>query len=281
VLTRLEVLGLRSLVPTLPLDEDGVAGNDPIQVLDIQGLQPVKASITTTPFGAFDGEAYVGSSVGKRNIVLTIGLNPNWAIQTIEELRQLLYNYFMPKLLVQLRFHSSNFPVVKIEGYVESVEPNIFVKTPTMVVSIICPEPDFLAVDLTTVTGITNDGTDWDDILYIGSVETGFNLQITQAVGTPGTNTIQISLTGQYAPQVFPTKGNLTSDIRWEMSSIPGGKYIRSVSMVTGAVQNFLNDLAADAMWPVLYPGPNKIAVVTPVVGQNWELTYYARFGGL
>ena len=88
-------LGLRSLVPTLPLLEDGDAGSDPIQVIGIDGLGPVKAAITTAPFGAFDGEAYVGASVGKRNIVLTIGLHPDWAIQTIEELRQLLYNYFM------------------------------------------------------------------------------------------------------------------------------------------------------------------------------------------
>lgn len=281
MLTKLEVLGLRSLVPTLPLVEDSDAGSDPIQILGISGLEPVKAAITTQPFGAFDGEAYVGASVGKRNIVLTIGLNPDWEFQTIEELRQLLYNYFMPKLRVQLRFHSTNFPVVAIDGYVESVEPNIFVKTPTMVVSIICPSPDFVAVDLTTITGITNDGESWDTIDYIGSVETGFNLQITQTVGTPGVDSIQVNLTGQYAPQIFPTRGRIATDIRWEMNSIPGSKYIRSVSLVTGAVENFLNDLAADAVWPVLYPGENKLAVVTPVTGQNWELTYYARFGGL
>jgi len=281
VLTKLEVLGLRSLVPTLSLDDDGDAGTDPIQIMNIDGLEPVKAAITTTAFGAYDGEAFTGASVGKRNIVLTVGLNPDWAIQSTEELRQLLYNYFMPKLLVQLRFHSTNFPVVKIEGYVESVEPNIFAKTPQMVVSIICPKPDFVALSPTVVTGITNDGTDTDEIDYPGSVSSGFALEITQAVGTPGTDSIQVSLTGQYAPQVFVTRGNLAPDLRWEMSSVMGAKYIRSVSLTTGAVQNFLNDLAVDATWPRLYPGINKIAVITPVVGQNWELSYYAKFGGL
>jgi hypothetical protein len=281
VLTKLEVLGLRSLVPTLSLDEDGDAGSDPIQVLGIDGLAPVKAAITTAPFGAFDGEAYVGSSVGKRNIVLTIGLNPDWAIQTIEELRQLLYNYFMPKLLVQLRFHSTNYPTVKIEGYVESVEPNIFVRTPTMVVSIICPMPDFEALEETVVTGVTNDGTVWDEIDYIGSVKTGFRLRIDRTVGTPGINVIQLNVAGQYAPQVFPAKGNITTDIRWELNTVPGSKYVRSVSLTTGAVQNFLNDVAADAVWPVLYPGENRFSVYTPAVGQNWELSYFSRFGGL
>jgi hypothetical protein len=116
---------------------------------------------------------------------------------------------------------------------------------------------------------------------YVGSVPTGIGLQIDLTTGLPGIDSIQVSLSGQYAPQVFVAKGNIAPDIRWEMSSIPGGKFIRSVSMLSGAVQNFLNDLAPDATWPVLYPGENKIAVITPVVGQNWELTYTARFGGL
>lgn len=281
MLTKLEVLGLRSLVPTLPLDEDGDAVQDPIQILEVGGLGPVKANIATSPFGAFDGESFVDSSVGKRNITLTVGLHPDWAVQSVEELRQLLYNYFMPKLLVQLRFHSTHFPTVEIKGYVESMEPNIFVKTPTILVSIICPSPDFIALDETVVTGITNDGTSFSDIDYIGSVETGVLLKVTQAAGSPGTDVIQVSITGQYAPQLFAAKGALAADTRWEMNSVPGAKYVRSVSLTTGAIQNFLNDISSDTVWPTLFPGLNKMSVYTPVVGQNWELSYFARFGGL
>lgn len=281
MLTKLEVLGLRSLVPTLPLLEDGDAGNDPIQVLGIDGLGPVKAAITTAPFGAFDGEAFVGASVGKRNLVLTIGLHPDWAVQTIEELRQLLYNYFMPKLFVRLRFHSTNYPVVQIDGYVESVEPNIFVKTPTMVVSIVCPSPDFVSTELTTFTGITNNGTDFFDVEYVGSVPTGLMLEINQSVGTPGEDSIQVNLVGEYEPQIFLARGRITPDIRWEMNSVPGSKYVRSVSLSLGTITNYLNDISFDAVWPTLFPGSNKLSVITPVVGQNWELSYFARFGGL
>ena len=281
MLTKLEVLGLRSLAPTLSLDEDGNASQDPIQIMDIQGLEPVKAAITTAPFGAFDGEALSGMSVGKRNIVMMIGLNPDWEIQSPEELRQLLYNYFMPKLFVQLRFHSTNYPTVRIDGYVEDVKPNIFSKSPQMQVSIICPNPDFIAVEETVFTGLTGDGTSYTAIDYIGSVETGFVLEVDQAVGSPGVDIIQVNLTGEYPPQSFAARGNLTTDIYWEMSSIPGEKYVRSVSRSLGTITNYLNDIAVDATWPVLQPGDNKIAVITPVVFQNWELRYYPRFGGL
>lgn len=281
MLTKLEVLGLRSLVPTLPLTEDGDAGSDPIQVLGINGLGPVKAAITTAPFGAYDGEALSGMSVGKRNLVLTIGLHPDWAVQTIEELRQLLYNYFMPKLFVQLRFHSTNFPTVKIDGYVESMEPNIFVKTPTIEVSIICPSPDFIALDSTIITGITNDGSDYTEIDYSGSVSTGLLLTVSKSVGDPGEDTIQINMTGEYVPLTFLARGNIDDDIQWELNTVPGGKFVRSVSQTYGTITNYLNDISYDASWPVLYPGVNRIAVITPVVGQNWELSYFTRFGGL
>ena len=281
MLNKLEVFGLRSLAPTLPLNEEGDAGNDPIQVLGINGLGPVKAAITTAPFGAFDGEALSGMSVGKRNIVLTIGLHPDWSIQTIEELRQLLYNYFMPKLRVHLRFHSTAFPVVGIDGYVESMEPNIFVKSPTIEVSIICPSPDFVALDSVTVTGITNDGSDSTDIEYPGSVSTGLLLKISKAVGTPGEDTIQVNLSGEYAPLSFVARGNITDDIQWELNTTPGAKYVRSVSQSLGTITNYLNDISYDASWPMLYPGLNRVSVITPVVGQNWELSYFTRFGGL
>ena len=281
MLTKLDVLGLRTFAPTLPLDDGGIAVNDPLQILKIDGLDPVKAAITTTPFGAFDGEAYMGSSVGKRNIVLTIGLNPDWKTQTYEELRQLLYNYFMPKLFVRLQFTSTHLPVCQIDGYVESMEPNMFSKSPQVAVSIICPRPDFVAVDKTTITGTTNDGSSSTEADYIGSVTTGVVIKVTQATGTPGEDTIQVNFVCEYESQVFASKGNLTPTVYFEMSSVPGEKYVHSVSTALGTITNYLNSVAVDADWLELYPGRNAVSVITPVVGQNWELSYFARFGGL
>lgn len=281
MLTKLEVYGMRQFAPTLPLDDDGAAGGDPLQILDIDGLEPVKAAITTSPYGAFDGEAFVGASVGKRNIVLTIGLNPNWHTQTTAELRSLLYNYFMPKLPVQLRFESSHYPKCQIEGIVEDVKPNIFAKDPQVQVSIICPSPDFIAVEAEVYTGLTSAGDIWEDIDYVGTVPAGFVLKATRAVGTPSENPIQVMITGEQAPQTFIARGLISDSYRWEMSSVPGQKYVRSVNISLGTVTNYLNDVASDAIWPMLYPSQNKLSVVTTVVAQNWELSYFPRFGGL
>lgn len=281
MLTKVEIFGLRSLAPTLPLVEGGAAGNDPIQLLDVVGLEPVKAEITTSPYGAYDGDALVGSSVGKRNIVMKFGLSPDWHTQTVGELRQLLYNYFMPKLNTRLRFTSSYLPVCQIDGIVESIEPNIFAQDPQVAVSIICPSPYFVAMSEETVTGLTSDGTQFTTIQYPGSVPTGFNLKVTRAIGTPGKDIIQLILQTEYTPVVFRAKGLLTPTDRFEMSTVPGRKYTQSVSITTGVITNELNSVAIDEPWPQLFPTENRLAIFTPVPNQDWELSYLARFGGL
>src|SRR5664279_2906619 len=81
----------RQTVDPIVLADPGSVETDPIQILKVDGLGPVKAAVTTTPFGDFDGESLPAASVGKRNIVLTFGLNPDWADQTFESLRAILY----------------------------------------------------------------------------------------------------------------------------------------------------------------------------------------------
>lgn len=117
-------------------------GQGPIQIRDISGLEPVKAEIISIPSNQ-DGELFQHARVGKRNIVLKLGLNPNWVDQTMSSLRRILYNHFPPKASRTLRFYSDDMPVVEIGGYVESLEPNMFSQDPEIQVSIICLKPNF------------------------------------------------------------------------------------------------------------------------------------------
>ena len=99
---------------------------DLFEVRNIDGLGAVKADVNTTPLGSVDGESFVGSSVGKRNIVLTLGLTPDWNDWTMSRLRRLLDKYFMPKLKIRFVFETMEFSPVEIFGYIESNEPNIY-----------------------------------------------------------------------------------------------------------------------------------------------------------
>ncbi len=281
MLTKVEVFGPVPLI--LPLGENE-SNTDPIQIRDVQGLGPVKANVNTTPFGSFDGESYTGSSVGKRNIVLTLGLNPNWKDQSITSLRQLLYTYFMPKRSVTLHFFSDTMSTVKIDGYIEGFEPNMFSKDPEIQVSIICPLPDFVEITPITATGVVDDidfGAGSSAIQYKGTVPTGFVLRIEEIAGTPaytGSFTIERSPNG---PGMFIFEATVNTDQYVEMSSIRGKKYVRSTNLATGVTTNLLRSVNSFSKWIDLAPGENSVFVYNNTGGQKWTLTYFNRYGGL
>lgn len=272
---------------------------DLLQVRKVDGLGPVKANISKSPRGSMDGEAYTGSSVPSRNIVLTLGLNPDWNLWSMEKLRRLLYSYFMPKLLVRLVFRSDDdFPPVEISGYVEDVVPNMFSKDPEMQISILCPDPYFTAVEPSTVSGIASNGevpatvkggssatvveVDEDGgmvVDYKGSIETGVKVKLTYASAS---NASEISIqVGNAIQQYFRVAGVVTPTKYFLLNSIPGQKYVQNVEMGSGLITNLLSKVEEGSSWPTLQPGTNFIHVSADAGVQDWEFFFYERFGGL
>jgi hypothetical protein len=284
MLTQVEVFNSRVITPPFALGA-GTPMTDPIQIRGIEGLGPVDAEISTSPFGSFDGEWYQGSSVGKRNIVLTIGLNPNWATQTIEGLRSILYSYFMPKSKIRLEFSGTHIPKVQITGYVESCEPNIFSKDPEMVVSIVCPSPHFTAVTATTVTGnsVSAISSSRTDIEYQGTAETGFLVYLEKgAAADMGVGSeIQLVMENPLA-QIFLIKNALVDATQYlEISTVSGSKYAKRVFTTPSPKVNILGGVAPSSTWVKLQPGLNRFAVTANASGGPWTMIYYAKFGGL
>jgi hypothetical protein len=262
------------------LSADGRAETDLIQVVNIDGLDPVKASVSTSPLGSVDGVVYTGSSVPSRNIVLTVRPNPDWEHWSHASLRRLLYSYFMPKALVRLIFTSDDLPAVEIYGIVEAVTANQFSKDPEFVVSIICPDPYFTAVEPEIVTGQSvRFGGASSTISYDGNVETGFYLKVTQVTDpTPTLIAIQV---GDPVTSYFSTLAEVSATEYFEMNSLPRQKYVQNVDLNTGVIVNLLPLVEDGSNWPILQPGENDFLVITDDGVQDWELRYYERFGGL
>lgn len=269
--------------PELPLG-GFMPSDDPVQVRDIQGIGPVKADITSTQSATGRGELPQGVSTGKRNIVLTLGLNPNWQDQTISSLRRLLYAYFMPEQWCKLRFFSDDMPTVDIEGDVESFEPNIFSQDPEIQISILCLKPDFIDVDSTIYTGVTDDGSTELEFEYTGTVATGIELQVSRTVAVPSyTGLITITLQSPDV-QIFAIDPVTIDTLKYfKLNSTKGMRRVQNVAVADGAVTNLLDRMADDAVWPELKPGQNVISVAAAIAGrgQAWTLAYYNRFGGL
>lgn len=263
--------------PTLLLAPNGHAETDLIQIRNIEGLGPAKASVNTSPIGSVDGDSYVGSKVGSRNIVLTLHPNPDWVNWMISDLRDLFYKYFLPKMPTRLVFESDNRPPVEISGYVETVEPTPFSRDPETQISIICPYPYFTTVDPFILTGVSTDMP--LEIEYDGSVETGINVEISHSL-TPIPTLLGVQI-GDPSESYFRVAASVSSSMYLSMSSLPGQKYVQNIAQGSGVITNLLSKVQEGSEWPNLQPGLNQFSVVGDKGVQDWRLTYFERFGGL
>lgn len=282
MITQMEVFSAQDDAPALPLGGFG-PNDDAIQVRNIEGLGPVKASITTTPFATGRGALYQGSTVDTRNIVLTLGLNPDFVTYpSMHELRRILYRYLLPEAWTKLRFYTNEIPPVEIEGYVESFEPNMFSEDPEVQVSIICPNPDFMDPVPTVITGtVTEMADDGIEFEYIGSVPAGLELKVQPSDANPSF-TGQIIVTMGPPPEksfyVDPVTIDATNELR--IATWPAKK-VESVDGF-GASTNLLADVSASSVWPIVRVGTNKIVVNSDAdFGQQWTMAFFSRFGGL
>lgn len=254
-----------------------IPDSDLFEVRNIDGLGAVKADVNTSPFAIIRGESYIGSGVGKRNLVFTIGLRPDWDTWTPTKLRRLLDLYFMPQLNPTLIFEGDEQAPVVISGYVESNDPNIFNKDSENQVSIVCPEPDFVTVDPVVVEGSTSDDT--LALNYRGTVDTGFHVAVAQ---TSGSDPSDIGVhAGDKHLEVATTTGLLNSSKTFAMSSVTKQKFVRNIDTSSGAITNLLNHLVNGSTWPVFKPGVQNFYVSVNAGASDWTLTYFERFGSL
>lgn len=289
MLTQVDVFGVQSS-SQLTMYVGSVT--DLIQIKNIDGLGPVKADIASSSYGVIPGEAITGKSIGKRNIVLTLGLNPDWATQTIEELRKLLYQFFMPGTDIVLQFMSTHLDTCGISGVVESLEPNVFSKDPEIQISVLCGRPDFIAVDETTIQGVVVDNTvTFTHVDYSGSAPTGLNLKVDSSEARGAyTGFITLLLQSDISPQALIKQNFTVNDVtvdqtrHFELNTVPGEKYVRTLTDGNPTPENLLGHVQDPFTWPLLQPrnsGNNELLVEAALPGQAWEISYFTRFGAL
>jgi hypothetical protein len=255
--------------------------NDPVQIRSIDGLGPVKADISSTPFATGRGELYQGASTGKRNIILTLGLNPDWVDHTMSSLRQLLYRYFMVESWVTMRFFTDDHPLVTITGNVESFEPNIFAQDPEIQISILCPKPDFVEVDTTLIKGIVDKGESVTVIDYEGTVPTGFELRV---MSTPDLDSYfgVIVVENQISDEEFRINAVTVDTSQYlRLNTVKTTRFVHTVVIADGSEVNILARMEKVSDWPALLPGKNELSVRAISPGQKWTMGYFNRFGGL
>lgn len=283
MLTQLEVFNSRVAEAPFPIGE-GSAASDPLQIRDITGLGPVVATVNMNRLGDMDEESYSGSSVGKRAIVITLGLNPDWRNQTYATLRQAVYAYFMPKSLVRLRISSTHLPTVEISGVVESCEPTIFSQDQSMVVTILCPKPHFSDVSATVLSGLTvaSANQTYTEVNYMGTTEVGFTMSVRPNFDNVGA-TGQVQIINRAPTSEFLIVDPVTIDTTQylDVSTVPGDKYVQYSYADMRTPVNLLRYMSPNSLWQRLKKGKNEIRVVSSTPGLRWSLRYVNQYGGL
>lgn len=107
----------------------------------ITGLNPPVASINTVNSATLDGSTFNSSRLNQRNIVIEAVIESN-----AEENRLNLYKYVKVKKNCRLYFKNERRDVY-IDGYIESLECDLFGNKQVAQISIICPRPYFVDID--------------------------------------------------------------------------------------------------------------------------------------
>lgn len=244
-------------------------------VKDVDGLDPVKAQVATSESATFDGVHIQNTRAAARNIVMTLGFNPNVVSgESAASLRRELYFQFPPKGRCTLRFHSDDFETVRIVGYVESMEAKLFSREPEMMISILCPDPYFSA--LNSLTHSTVNTFEFRDLPGMGSAPTGFVFktdplkEAIDAVVLENGLDRKIDIVGPF----------ITNDIV-TVSTVPGNKYARRTR--TGSTVSILDDIVSgDLGMSIDGRTPSfRFSTRQSGGGLNFDMTYTPKFIGL
>ena len=273
MITNLEVRSAQGVLLNFPLDDitDGFA------VADIEGLDPVPATIVSSSFARIDGTQYQSARREDRNIVLKLDYEPDYASSDVRTLRNKLYGFFMPKSIVMLRFISDDMPDVEITGRVESFNSPLFTADPRATISIMCNDPDFHELANTTFGGNTVSTTEEIAHTYQGTVETGFlfrmilNRTLSEfSINQRSFDGVTRSLEFQYPL--------LSGDIL-EISSVTGSK---GAQLIRGGLgSSVLYGVSPYSDWVNLYPGVNNIRIAAAGAAIPWTIEYLPKYGGL
>lgn len=234
-------------------------------LLSVGGLTPPAATINTAVIATSDGAVFNSSRLETRNIVLTIA-----PLNSVETNRINLYQYFKAKQYIKL-YLENNTRSVWIDGYIETMDGDLYSDAEQMQISIICPDPFFKD----TTTGLYT----FSNVVSLFS----FPFSIAETPGVPISEIseyVEIAITNNsdYETGVIismlangevvnPTIYNMTTNENFSLNiTLQAGDEItidtrrghKSVTLTRNAVvTNILNDMTENSEWLNLVVGDN------------------------
>lgn len=273
MLYKVDITNRRGNVLTLNMEES----DDGYQVDDIEGLNPVKASLVASSYASMDGEQFQTAKRGARNIVFKLDLHPDFDENTFTTLRQGLYTYFMPKSMITMRFYMMTGLYLDIQGYVEDFSSPMFEQDPKVNISVMCFNPDFVDTRIVMLEGVTVDDITNTPIVYPGNVETGVVMTLNMNRAVSGFTMYNTDESNTLTEMDFSY--DLLDGDQLVVSSLRGAKGITLTRASTSS--SVLYGRSAQSGWIELFEGTNDFRVFAEGDPIPYELEYVVKYGGL
>lgn len=244
---------------------------------DISGLDPVKATIISSTFANLDGVQYQTARREARNIIVKLGLEPDYATGSVRALRTNLYTWFMPKAPVYLTLYDDDGLIVSIDGHVEYCVSPPFAKEPEASISIICENPDFVELTEETGSGSTVSTTTEFAIEYGGSVETGieFDLHLNRSLSG-------FTIYHRPADNIVRSFDFIASMLNLDTVSVNTNRGSKGVTLTRSSVQSsMLYGRQRGSAWFLLQPGTNYFRFYATGAAIPFDYSFTQRHGGL
>jgi len=249
-------------------EEIAMTGNPAFDIIKFEGTNPPAANINTAVVAGVDGTRFTSARINQRNIIITLNIRP-----PIEKNRTELYSFFKPKEHVKLLYKNA-YRDVYTEGYIESVENSPFGKVQQPTISIICPNPFWLAKNETVEYfcysralfefpfSIPSSGIAFSSLEQLtttvingGEAETGGIITFT-AKDDGIINPVFTNLrNGQY----FGVNITMQEDDVIIINTNVGEKSAKMIR--AGSVTNLLSSRMAGSSWIVFEPNENRINI--------------------
>ena len=268
--------GAGALRANLPVYQSNQASA--LWVKDISGLGPVAANVAITSYPTGLGGVVQRTSLGDRNIVMRLGMRPNYEAGSNDysDLRRLAYRYLSPMSVVNLFFQVGLNDFYNIEGVVESNEPSIFTKEPEMVVSIRCADPFFKAPNPTVISMSTGTPVSSDQF---GTGDSGFKLNL-----LADRSISQVILRNGLQPDIVFYVGvsqPLGNGDELEISTVFGSKMARIRRNGTSLFTPALHNITSGSLDMVVSSNVSQFEVITGSSGTPFLMELMRNYVGM
>lgn len=216
----------------------------------------------------------------KRSLVIRIGLNPNADLtESFSSLRDKIYKLIASSRTgtIKVQLKRETLIVAEISGFVEKVEAGLFNKEQEVQITVKCSEPTLKAPSRTSIPVAGLDPAATTIVDSVSQAPHGLIFTLKIMLSTPSI-TITDPDDDSWSYVITPPGGFLPLDVIHFSSELNN----KELYLIRSGVVIYLADvITPGSIWPIIFPGENKLSV-SPATSVQWlTILHYPTYWGV